>query len=137
MRLLKDYPIIPALFFILFAWSILHFLTPYKPALRKTAMDNSPALWQNDDSLSQEWQIRITDKFIHFQESSNSVWQAFTYYTQEAPVLTYVGISTTRKSHIKIFILPEKKGKRCEALILQEDKNYYGLLVASQKNKTK
>jgi hypothetical protein len=134
MRLLKEYPLIPAVFFILFAWSILYLVTPYKPSLREQiTMDSSPALWQNDDSLAQDWQMKITEKFIYFQETPQGVWQVFTYQTFEQPVLTYEGISTTRKSHIKVFILPEKKSKKREVLILQEHKNFFGMLVGKKK----
>lgn len=139
MQILKKYPLIPALFFILFAWSILHFITPYKPALKaQIAMDASPTIWQHEDSLNHEWQIKITEKYIHFRDNLNGVWQLYTYHSFEQPILAYEGASTTRKSHIKVFILPQKKGRKHEAVILQESKTFYGLLTAtSNENKRK
>jgi hypothetical protein len=134
MRVLKEYPFVPAVFFILFAWSILYVVTPYKPALReRKIMDTSPAIWQHDDSLAQDWQLRITEQYIHFRETPTGVWQVFTYHTLEHPVLMYEGTSTTRKAHIKIFILPKKKNKKSEAIIVQEDRNFYGVLMARER----
>ncbi len=94
-------------------------------------MDDSPAIWQNEDSLH-VWQLKITEKHIHFQENPQGVLQVYTYHTLQKPVLTYEGISTTRKSHIKIFVLPEKKGKKSEVIILQDEKPFYGFLQKKQ-----
>ena len=126
-NLLQRYPLVPAVFFILFAWGILHFATPYKPALRaQNIMDNTPTLWQSEDSTNTEWQLKVTERYIYFRENTQAVWQTYLYQRQEIPILILEGTSTTRKSHIKIFLLPSKKGKRHETIIIQEEKHFYG-----------
>lgn len=136
---LQKYPVIPAIFFILFAWLILHFITPYKSALRdKNTMDNSPTIWKSDDSLATDWQLKITENYIYFKPSQQAVEQIYQYQTTQEPILTFEGVSTTRKSHIKIFVLPEKKGNKREAIITQETKCFYGFVKAiPQKKKEK
>jgi|GEM_PF-2858858 len=135
---LQQYPLVPAVFFILFAWAILHLVTPYKPALRDIqTMDDSPTLWQSDDSLAIDWQLKITEQHIHFQATPQDVWQTYHYQKVLQPIVTFEGASTTRKSHIKVFILPEKKGKKQEILIVQEDKCFYGLVKIIKQNKNK
>ncbi len=133
---LQRYPFIPAAFFILFAWSILHFVTLYKPALRDIkVMDNSPNLWHSNNNLTTDWQLKITESYLYFQASPQSVWQIYNYQTTQEPILTFNGASTTRKSHIKVFILPERKSKQREVIVTQEDKCFYGFVVEAKNKK--
>ena len=57
-NILQKYPIVPAIFFILFSWGLLHLITQFKPALKQANIQLT-AIAQD-----KSWELTINNKNI-------------------------------------------------------------------------
>jgi hypothetical protein len=125
---LKRNPIVPSIFFILFAWSLLYLITGVKGASKNQNTEiTSPNF--NFQNTSQNWKINFSEDKIQFQTGSNKKTQKYT-----DPKVKFI---ETHDNHtIQVFSAQNEQGKILvhltrfkpsvyQVLVQQGDEYYY------------
>jgi hypothetical protein len=74
LNFLKKYPLIPSVFFILFAWFCLFLISSYKGTEKTLAPPPSKPAWYNFNELNvsgmedeKEWRLKISNQDVYFE----------------------------------------------------------------------
>ncbi|MDX2306140.1 MAG: hypothetical protein NW226_25235 [Microscillaceae bacterium] len=126
--ILKRHPIIPSIFFLLFAWVLLYLITGFKdPEKSKKLFDHKAFPELRASGKQNEWDLEITKESIRFTQSNHS----FVYPYVEPVVSTksdakFLKVYNTQNqnSRIQIFVL-KKRETNIYDVIVEKDGEYY------------
>ncbi len=105
--ILKRHPIIPSVFFLVFAWFLLYLITGFKEPSRASTSQTTPVLeYQGKDP---KWQLKINQEGIFFRPKEEA---EFVKYPYQAPV------TSTKSASEKIQIYRSQHGESQIQIIL-------------------
>ena len=128
--ILKKHPIIPSIFFLLFAWVLLYLITGFKDPETSNKLFNKNTVPELKVSNAKDgWDLEITKAQIQFTTDQDAKTFIYPYVdpkdaTESSNRFLKVYQSSTEESDIKIIIL--KKGESTILdVIIEKDGDYF------------
>lgn len=120
--ILKRHPIIPSIFFLLFAWVLLYLITGFKePSQTDQPLISLPSTFRG---VQPDWQLDIKKAGIRFELEKETFTYPYQAPQESSKEALRVIRSENGESAIQILILNKQAGGCCE-VIVEKDGEFY------------